>query len=675
MSRRHVWFCGLVTAFVALPWLAILVDVEPPSALAGRYARAALAYGLFALIAGATWALYARQQKPVPERALVWLGCVLFALLSAMFGDYQADDAAISWTFADRLASGHGFALNPGDRPVEGFSNPSLVLYLALTHWLSIPVLVASKLLGLATSLLTLCLSFRVMRDHLGCSPRLSAIAVWWIAACTPFTFWGIAGLENPLLALLLVAAIDQGARELERADERPWGSALWMFGVSQTRPEGLGYVLAFGLARAVFARLHRRRAGSTLWFATALVPFAAVEVARLAYFGLPLPNTFYAKVSEVSGLKGLFYGHLDPALRYIVDWLSIYGLALGGAFALVALLEWREPRRLPSAMWLITAMLLSAFGFIFVAGGDFYAASRFLSHAVPVAVMLGARGAQQIVAALRVREARSLVALGALLSGLHIVSNVPVLLSSVTGISVPFQRIADRGMFFQELARVARIENPSLLDPDLGGTSYRTGLSLIDLGGLGDREVARAMRERRYGPEFLESYVFERQKPTFVHYHEPWTSLSGIEQTRGLARDYLPIHAVRYRPLFKDEQEPLPSERDLVRIEAITDASLQGAQARMELAGISVLAVRDQGDSLRVVFRLERALSPQTRARFVVGGDEHPLLYGWMEPEVLPTGLAFVQFVPVTKGTSVSLAVDDESVVLTADGTTALAQ
>src|SRR5690606_1384791 len=107
--------------------------------------------------------------------------------------------------------------------------------------------------------------------DHLGCSPRVSAVSVWWIAACTPYTFWGIAGLENPLLAVLLVAAIDQGARELSRGDEKPFGSALWMFGVSQTRPEGLGYLLAFGVARTVYAWLHKRRAGSALWFGCAL--------------------------------------------------------------------------------------------------------------------------------------------------------------------------------------------------------------------------------------------------------------------------------------------------------------------------------------------------------------------------------------------------------------------
>jgi hypothetical protein len=242
---------------------------------------------------------------------------------------------------------------------------------------------------------------------------------------------------------------------------------------------------------------------------------------------------------------------------------------------------------------------------------------------------------------------------------------NLPAPLSGLGETSVPFQRIADRGQHFAELARVARIERPSLLDADLGGTSYRTGLAIIDLAGLGDREVARAMREHRYGPEFIEHYVFARRKPTFIHHHEPWSSMSGIERTQGLTRDYLPIAAVPYRPLLKTLQAALPSERNYVRIDAITDASFAPAPPQVAVSGVSVLALESRQDCVRVVFRLARPLPAGTRARFVVERAEHPLLYGWTPVEALRPGLPFVQFVPAQLGQTLSLAVDDEHALI----------
>ena len=660
MSARQRVTLLCLSLLLAVPWVLIVAHVEVPAALQGGLARAAAVYGFFFVLCGASWLAHRVANEEVSDAALAWMGCLLFAAGGLFYGNYQADDAAISWSFAERFAAGQGFSLNPGDSPVEGFSNPTLVAYMIVVHALGIPVHGASKLAGLLCGLTTLWFSYRIMRRHLGCSGRVAAMAVWWIAACTSFTYWAVAGLENPLLALFLVAAIERGAAESEREARLPWASAVLMLCAALTRPEGLGYVLGFGAARVAYGLLQGRRMGHLGWFAIALLPYLGLEVLRIAYFGVPLPNTFYAKVPEFRSLRYVFDKHVMAALTYLLNWLVSYGLSIGAALGVFALVRFRRPQSVRPGLWLTLAGLLSAIGFIFVSGGDFYTAGRFLAHAVPLAVMLGASGAQLAVDFLNQGEkappsanAIGTVAAGTL--GLHLLVNVFGALSTPNEVGVPLQRIADRGQYFAAMARQARIVDPSLMDVDLGGTSYGTGLRVHDLGGLGDHEVAMAMRENRFGREFVQAYMFELRKPTFLHFHEPWTSMSGVDTCDGL-RDYLELGQVSYRPFFKKPQMPLPTERNFVRLEAITDPSAAESAQMTSCGCVSVLsATRQQGGLARIVFRLDRQ---EPGAPPVFRADERlvPLLYGWTTFDHLPTGLPLVQYIELPTSASLSI-------------------
>src|SRR3954471_565796 len=46
------------------------------------------------------------------------------------------DDAMISMRYARNLAHGYGLVWNPGAQPVEGYTNPAWVLYMAAVHLL-----------------------------------------------------------------------------------------------------------------------------------------------------------------------------------------------------------------------------------------------------------------------------------------------------------------------------------------------------------------------------------------------------------------------------------------------------------------------------------------------------------------------------------------------------------
>ena len=57
---------------------------------------------------------------------------LVFVLHVTLFGRWIADDAGISFAYARNLATGHGLVSQPGAPPVEGYSNFSWVLLMAV---------------------------------------------------------------------------------------------------------------------------------------------------------------------------------------------------------------------------------------------------------------------------------------------------------------------------------------------------------------------------------------------------------------------------------------------------------------------------------------------------------------------------------------------------------------
>ena len=66
------------------------------------------------------------------RRALGISSALLLALSAWSFRGYVKDDAYISFRFGRNLLHGHGLSFNPGEAPVEGYSNPSWVVVFAL---------------------------------------------------------------------------------------------------------------------------------------------------------------------------------------------------------------------------------------------------------------------------------------------------------------------------------------------------------------------------------------------------------------------------------------------------------------------------------------------------------------------------------------------------------------
>jgi hypothetical protein len=242
----------------------------------------------------------------------LFAAAVLVRLGFALLTGYTADDAFITFRYAENLAWGNGFVYNIGER-VLGTSTPLFTFLLAITTVLQIPVTWAALGISLAASGMIAVFLYRFARalrlTHLAILPSLLYIA--WLRSIPA----DISGMETALFTFLVTAAFYYQHRRL----------AIYALGMatlaSVTRPEGLGL-----LGLLLLYNLYRDR---TLWrsyLATPLILLGPWLLFAWLYFGSPVPNSMIAKLALYSQ-----FGTMPPldALVYLLGLGSLVGWLL----------------------------------------------------------------------------------------------------------------------------------------------------------------------------------------------------------------------------------------------------------------------------------------------------------------------------------------------------------
>src|SRR5512137_2328817 len=127
----------------------------------------------------------------------VWLAAALaFYVAHVVYLNCVAEDAFITFRFARNLASGRGIVWNPGEAPVEGYTNFLWLLLCsgALKLGLDAPrfAQVAGTIAGGATILLVYLAGRRIAAWPAG----LAFVPALMLAACGPFATWSGSGME-----------------------------------------------------------------------------------------------------------------------------------------------------------------------------------------------------------------------------------------------------------------------------------------------------------------------------------------------------------------------------------------------------------------------------------------------------------------------------------------------
>ncbi len=292
------------------------------------------------------------------------------------------DDAMISMQYARNLAQGNGLVWNAGGEPVEGFSNPGWVFYMAFFHLfglpnsiVSLPIQISSAAFLLINLIMVWLIAKEIMEGEL--APLLAV-------GLTGFYFslnnWALQGMEVGLLALLLSSSVLLALRAWKQRAFTPWPYVILTIGTIVRIDMVVPLVVLTALSVWQDVPHRKQHLGWGLGLLTGSM--AAQTSARYWYYGEWLPNTYYLKVVGI------------PLTDRIQRGLSVFGDFVWGSgwllmvLPLLLLALWPETPTL-----LLFALLFGQIAYSIYVGGDAWehkgGANRFIALAMPLFFLL----------------------------------------------------------------------------------------------------------------------------------------------------------------------------------------------------------------------------------------------------------------------------------------------
>jgi len=445
----------------------------------------------------------------VPVVASIALG------LHARWFDFVCDDAFIALREAQNLALHGAPVYNLGER-VEVGTSPAWVVLLAIGLLLRVPPVPLLQGLSLASGILLVSATWSLARRVLVRRPLAQIFVLVALVLSAPVAAWSGGGLETCLFA----ASVTFVFVRIDVLDRERTPHATTMLGVALglacfVRLEALLLVvLAAWSLRAVGRRCLVRA------LAIALVPLALLTVFRLAYYGLPLPHTFYAKTHDFRAAlarHGLGYAWFCLTELGVVESL----LLLASPFVAA-----------PSAtVWTTRCFVPLTVAYVVVVGGDFLDLFRFFVPLLPILFVTFAAAGESLLdrhggsPALR-------VGVGLLVLGSHGARQLALSLRSPQVFDV---RRLDHGieplgwtkMAARDWSRtgvwLASVAEPgdTLATTAAGALPFFSGLPNYDLLGLAAPEVAREGALLWVRPGHTRIATTEqilKRSPTFLH-------------------------------------------------------------------------------------------------------------------------------------------------------------
>ena len=443
---------------------------------------------------------------------------------------YAIDDAGIHLSMAHHLVRDGTWGVSAGTfEPAS--SSPAWTLLLAAATWLAGGVAAWWPLLGNLAAAGWVCrLVARHQRVlHLGgrtWGAWAAALVLPWAAFHLPGL--AVIGMEHTLQAALWLVALvhldrccgtdpDRAVPPGAGPSRDGWVVAGALAAASPVRYETvfltLGCVLALWACGRSTPGTGTARAGravwSVRWLAASAVPIVAMGVVNVAFGRSPFPNPILRK-SGLGADRGLLPG--PGALWERMSGDVLCSLVVIGA-TVWAWRAWRARRaEVPSGAY-ATALAAAGWGQLILANVGWW--SRYQAAVVIAGVLLALRVLPAVVpGGLRQPALAGLAALVVATSAVRVHQTRDAALAMRN----TYRQQVQVGRFLAEAYRGRAVGVT-----DLGYTSLQHDGPIVDLEGLGTREVLRARRAGRFDRSFLERLLAERDVELLAIYDLPY--------------------------------------------------------------------------------------------------------------------------------------------------------
>lgn len=296
---------------------------------------------------------------------------------------FLADDMMISMRAARNFADGLGLDWNPGER-LEVFTNLLWTLLMSATDLLrlpdrlaSIPMMVISVIGGVA------CLPLaQRWAQALGANAATQRLLLMAMMVNAVLTTNVVVAFEQVYIVTILMAALLFFLQDIQTGALRPWGYLC------------LGIIPLFRMDAAILSVAtglwviyeHPRRLKVIYCLVLGVVPSIIATVARHAYYGDWLPNTYYLKMVG-------WPDRIHTGLHYTKGFLYGYGWA----FVLIALAMWRGGLRWNAAWRAVLIICFAQLAYGAYIGGDVLGVHRVFAAVVVLLLAAGFTASQTL--------------------------------------------------------------------------------------------------------------------------------------------------------------------------------------------------------------------------------------------------------------------------------------
>jgi hypothetical protein len=372
----------------------------------------------------------------------------------------------------------------------------------------------------------------------------IHSLCFFLLATNPSIIIWCFSGLENSLYLLFGTELLLRLSRV---SDEITFRDATWAglasAGLLLTRPDGVLYTPLYAIVCVILHRkiILNRWKPVAVSISLPVLMLLSYLVFRFIYFGDIYPNTYYAKGLPLSTR---FFDFLTVS----VELITLLRELMQGCFSLSADLliflpvvilfyVYRKDSKFVRTLCPIAVFFVCALFIYLYLPGDWMPELRFATLTFLPLYLL------TLTIVMRIPSNWKYLGLVACISFTVKGSNARMDFF-MDNKPISISEVKDRNHYFTTWAKNLNLKKPTILIADIGGALMDDTLTIVDLGMLCDKDIARYLGHFNKTPDrkSFHHYIFDIRKPVFISTRAYHAWLADLDKDARFRSDYAPI-------------------------------------------------------------------------------------------------------------------------------------